>query len=590
MRKSLLFAVALVFGVGAMASAQVFAWPTDWSVAKPGQAVYGGQLVDSTISDFRTMNPFISAETISIDQIESDNVGLTKYNPVTGKIIPWMATGWTISNGGKTFVFDIRKGMKFSDGTPITSEDWITTWKIHTDKAVGSNGYDSFFISGKPIILKALGPYKLEADFPVISASALETMGFTPWPAHIFGPIYKKEGAAGIKNMWTLSTPPSQIVSPGPFIISGYRPGERAVFTRNKYFGEWNHDSQGNPLPYLNGVTYEILKDVNSQLASYLAGKIDVFIATTVAQVSQIKQASASGNLKANIVANASPVASSQFIVFNWNKAKDSFLQWAFRNVQFRRAMSELSDREGMVQLVFGGLGTPTYGSVYPVYKQWADPNTPKYSYDPQAAAKLLAEIGFTKRDSNGWLIYAGPNKAWQGKRLEFTLTTNSGNNQREQMAQIFQKSAKEIGVKVNFAPIDFNTLVGQLLATGDNRPFDAILIGLGSGSLAWPFGVNVLPCGTNLHMYNTSGTCLTPQETLMTALFYQGQETLSFEKRVKIGYQIQQVQAELQPIIYLVGPAWSPSWLDKVGGNHPKDALTSVWGQREIELTYIKK
>ncbi|MBF6593286.1 MAG: ABC transporter substrate-binding protein [Thermaceae bacterium] len=588
-KRWLILATLAVLGAG-LGQAQVFTWPQKWTVAKPGEATPGGVLVGSTISDFRTLNPFTTAEATNIPTIMANGVGLARYDPTTAQQIPWMSTGWTVSNNGLVFTFDIRKGMKFSDGQPITSKDFITTWKIQADEKVGSNAYDGWYIADKPIILKALGDYKLQATFPSISATALEQMSFTPWPDHIFGPVYAKEGADGIKKMWSLTTPPAQIVSAGPFVLSGYRPGERAEFKKNPYYGEWNKDEQGNPLPYLDGQTVLIVKDTNADLAAFLSGKTDTYAPSTVDQVSQVKQAIGAGNLKATLKVNASPVASSQFIVFNWNKADNPFLQMVFRNVSFRRAMSELTDRKAAVDLVYGGLGFPTYGSVYPVLKQWVDPNIPRYEYDPKAAAQLLASIGFRSKDKDGWLVYSGSDKQFQGKRLEFTLTTNTGNNQREQLAQLFAKTAKEAGVKVNFAPVDFNTLVGQLLAKGDNRPFDAILIGLSGGGLAWPFGQNVVPCGTNLHMYNKSGSCLTPQETLMTALYFKGNQTLDFKQRVQIGYQLQQTEAQLQPIIYIAGPAYNPAWNDRTGGNHPDSILTATWGSRETELTFIKK
>lgn len=244
---------------------------------------------------------------------------------------------------------------------------------------------------------------------------------------------------------------------------------------------------------------------MNAALAEFLAGNIDIFNPSTVDQISQIRQAVQQGRLDATIKVNASPVASSQFMVFNWNKASDPFKQSLFRSDKFRRAMSHLVNRQAVIDIVYGGLGIPMYSSVYPVLTQWINPKVPKYEYDPKQAAKLLAELGFTKKDREGYLVDS------KGRRIEFNLATNAGNTQREQIAKLIVDEAKKVGVKVNFQAIDFNTLVGQLLSSGPDRPFDAIIIGLTGGGLDWPFGSNVVPCKGNLHMWNKSGQCLDP-------------------------------------------------------------------------------
>ena len=518
MRKAVL--LVGILALAGVASAQTFVWPQKWTVAKPSEAKRGGTLRGYTISDYRTFNPFLTAEANSIPDLINP-YGLVRRDPTTGDWIPYMAESWTISPNKLEITFKIRKGMKWSDGRPITADDWIMTWRIHTDKAVGSNSYDSFFIDGKPIVLRKLDDYTIRFIYPKTDAEAFAIASFAPWPAHVFGPVYQKEGAEGIKKMWTLNEDPAKIVSAGPWVVESYRPGERVVLKRNPSFGEWNKDEAGNPLPYLDRYEIRIVKDVNAALAEFLAGNIDIFNPSTVDQISQIRQAVQQGRLDATIKVNASPVASSQFMVFNWNKASDPFKQSLFRSDKFRRAMSHLVNRQAVIDIVYGGLGIPMYSSVYPVLTQWINPKVPKYEYDPKQAAKLLAELGFTKKDREGYLVDS------KGRRIEFNLATNAGNTQREQIAKLIVDEAKKVGVKVNFQAIDFNTLVGQLLSSGPDRPFDAIIIGLTGGGLDWPFGSNVVPCKGNLHMWNKSGQCLDPRETLMEKLYYQGRTEL---------------------------------------------------------------
>lgn len=583
--KKALFVVAAMT-LASVASAAPFVWPAKWSADAPREAKRGGELRLSALSDYKTLNPFTTTEAGNIPALISNGSGLFTQDPTTDDFIPYMADGEAeISNGGRRIVVDIRKGMKFSDGQEMTADDWVTTWKIHTDKEVGSNSYSNFFLANKPITVKKLGTYRLQFDFPSVSSTAISRISYTPWPDHIFGKAYTAGGAEAIKKMWTLNTDPDTIVSPGMWVLDSYRVGERAILKRNPQWGEWNKDSAGAALPYLDRVSYTIVKDVNAGQAAFLAGQIDVPTSLTTAdQLSQIKRAIDGGQLKANLIPNVSPQASSTWITWTWNKSADPYKQKLFRDVRFRRAMSHLADRKAMVDLVYGGFGSPSYYSLYPIFeKAWAPATTPKYEYNLDQAAKLLSEIGYKKKDKDGWLVDA------QGRRLEFNLSTNAGNNQREGLMKIFADTAKKIGVKVNTQAIDFNVLVNQLTSTGADRPFDAILLGLSNGGNVWPFGTNVVPCSGNLHSYNTSGKCLTSQESLMDKLYYQGDAELNLAKRKAIGAQLLKVETELQPVVYLASPNAHVAFNTRLGGEYPRNLMDAYYGSRAQALTFIK-
>lgn len=565
-----------------------FVFPAAWFADAPSKAKAGGEFRDWSLSDFKTLNPFTTAEAGSLPDTMNP-YGLFRQDPTSDKFIPYMAEAMpVVSNGGKRFVVKIRQGMKFSDGKPITANDFVTTFNIHTDDSVGSNSFDTYFINGKAILLKKLDNYTLQFDFPQVSASAYSRMGgLIPWPDHIFGEVYRTKGSEGIKAMWGINADPKTIVSAGPWVLSSYQTGQRAVLTKNTYFGEWNKDAAGKPLPYLNTLSFRIVKDLNAGLAAYLAGQIDVFGASKADDLAQIKKAIDAGNLKATLVPNVSPQSTSSWIVFNWNKSGDPAKQKLFRDVRFRQAMSHIANRQAMIQLALGGLGSEVYTGVYPVFKNYQFDSTPKYKYDLAAASKLLAQMGYTKKNSAGYLTDSA------GKVLEFNLTTNSGNTVREQLGRIFADEAKKVGVKVNFTPIDFNTLVGQLLSKGPNRPFEAVLLNLSGGDNIWPYGNNVVPCGGNLHAFNVpnDGKCLTPEETQMTKLYYQGDQTLDDAARRKIGEQLSRAEALNQGFIYLVGTNYHVTFNSRLGGEYKRNLWDAYYGSREgsYATTYIK-
>jgi len=578
MKRVLLSLAALA--VVSMAAAQPFVWPNAWTAAEPGEAEFGGTYRSYAISDPRTFNPLISAEENDVVD-NADATTLIQQGPDSDAFIPYMAESFDVSEDGLVVTINVREGMKWSDGEDITAQDFYLTYLAETDPDVGSNGYDSWFIGDAQIEGELVDEYTLRFTFPSPDRTALPVLAIAPTPDHILGEIYREGGAEALKGAWGTEIDVADTVWATAMVPTEFVPGQRIVFERNPYFEAWNEDEQGNGLPYLDRYVVQIVESTDAALTLYLAGEIDAYSPANLDQVGVVNQAINNGDIDATLLPNVAPVASSQFIVFNWNLASDPVKQSLFRNIKFRQAMSHLVDRAAITDLVYGGSASPMWSNVYQVYDFWVNPDVPKFPYDPERAQQLLAEIGFDRTNDDGVLVDA------DGNELSFSLATNAGNAQREQLVQIFADAARQVGVEVEAQAIDFNLLVDQLLSTGEDRPFEAILIGLQGGNRVWPFGVNVIPCGTNLHMFNTSGECLSAQETLAEELYFQGRQTLDTDEAQQIGYRIQNALASLQAQIYTVSPLSHYSWLTDVGGEHPEGLINDALGVRELPLTF---
>lgn len=579
--KRILLAVGVLAALS-LASAQPFVWPSEWTVAEPGDAEYGGTYRSYQLDELRTFNPFVSAEANNAIVDMAEWQGLFDLDPATMAYIPYAVSDYEVSEDGTVFTMQIREGMLWSDGEPITAQDFYTSYLIHTDEDVGSNSYDSFFVGGELVQVEMLDEMSLRATFPSVDRGALNTLAIlTPAPDHVFGERYREGGAEAVTSMWGTETDPSELVVAGPFQPVQYTPGERMVFERNERFGEWNVDEEGNPLPYLDRYQEAIVESTDAALNLYVAGEIDSYAPGTLDEVGVVSQAINNGDIDATLLPNHSPTASSNFIVFNWNKASEPEKQRLFRSSTFRRAMSHLVDREAMVDLVYGGAAEPMWTNVYRLFSDWVSPDAARFPYDPERAAELLAELGYSQRNDDGVLVNR------DGDELSFRMVTNAGNSEREQILQIFADEARAIGVEVDAQPLDFSLLVDQLLATGDDRPFDAILIGLSGGDPNYPLGASIITCTGNLHAWNLSGQCLTPNETLAEELFYQGQRTLDTEEAQAIAHRIQNVLAEIQPLVFTVSPLAHFSWLNELGGEYPDDIINAYVGTRSVVLTY---
>ncbi|MEM7736052.1 MAG: ABC transporter substrate-binding protein [Deinococcota bacterium] len=495
--------------------------------------------------------------------------------------MPYAASSFEVSEDGTVIDVTLRDGLMWSDGTPITLDDYLLTYQIETDPELDGPHYDGWFIDDAPIMVEANGERGLRFTFPTADRIAFTIVGtHIPTPSQIFADVYAEGGADAVEAILGTETDPSELVFSAPWVLSEYVPDERLIFTRNPHFGEWNVDESGNPLPYISERS-EVIADQAAQLNLYLAGEIDVYAPANLDEVGAINVAALNGDIDATILENVSPSRSSSFYSFNWNLASDPFKESVFRDVRFRKAMSHLTDREAIVELVNGGAAAPAYSNVYQVLDFWYNPDVTKYEFDPEAALALLADMGFTEMNDDGFLIDA------EGNELGFTLATNAGNANREQTIQIIADTMREFGINVEPTTLDFNLLVDQLLSEGDDRPWESILLSLSGGSRDWPFGTNSYTCTGNLHMYNRSGECLTPEETRVEELFFEGRSTLDSARAQEISYELQDTFAALQPMVYTVSPLVHYSWLNEVGGNYPDELINSINGSRLTVLTF---
>ncbi len=584
--------LGVLFAVLSAAYAQPFVWRDAWSAdAAEVQAMLAdGEPAEMTLrvaslGGPRTFNRFISTESASSNTVvgieETLGAGLLTIDPITDDWVPYAASSFEVSEDGTVIDVTLRDGLMWSDGTPITLDDYLLTYQIETDPELDGPHYDGWFIDDEQIIVEATDERSLRFTFPTADRIAFTIVGtFIPTPSKIFADVYAEGGADAVEAILGTETDPSELIFSAPWILSEYVPDERLIFTRNPHFGAWNVDESGNPLPYISE-RREVIADQAAQLNLYLAGEIDIYSPANLDEVGAINVAELNGDIDATILENVSPSRSSSFYTFNWNLASDPFKESVFRDARFRKAMSHLTDREAIVELVNGGAAAPAYSNVYQVLDFWYNPDVTKYEFDPEAALALLAEMGFAETNDDGFLVDA------DGNELGFTLATNAGNANREQTIQIIADTMREFGVNVEPTTLDFNLLVDQLLSEGDDRPWESILISLSGGSRDWPFGTNSYTCTGNLHMYNRSNECMTPEEEQIQALFFEGRSTLDNDRAQEISYELQDTFASLQPMVYTVSPLVHFSWLDEVGGNYPDELINSINGSRLTVLTF---
>jgi peptide/nickel transport system substrate-binding protein len=546
--------------------------------------VRGGKLVVATFGDPKTFNPITANEKSSIDIGRFMFASLLGFDWTTQTVEPGLADFWTNAPDNRTWTFRLRKNLRWSDGAPLTADDVVFTWNdVVFNPKIDNVTRDTFVVAGKEFTVTKVDDLTIQVVTPEIYAPMLENFGGVPiLPRHI---LARSVADGSFTSAYGVDWKPADIVGSGPFRLKEYKPAQYTLLERNPYFCEV--DGHGRQLPYFDDVIYTVVPDMNAMALRFLSGESDVDEAVTPDQYGQFKQASASGRFRLD---EPGIGLETGFFFFNENTNVDAKtgrpfvdpkkLKW-FRNTKFRQACSYAVNREAIIQSIYSGRAIPNYGFVTPGNKKWFDPDTPKYPYDPAKALALLKEIGIEKRNGDDFLTDA------DGNKIEFVLNTNTGNGSREKTAMLIAADLNQLGFKVVFQPVEFNTLVNKIDVTYD---YDCVLISLGGSGTDPSSSMNVIESSGYTHQwFPREKTPSTGWEARLDQLMDAQMQTLDFNERKKDFNEAQEILAEQQPMIFTVTPYYYAAIRSDIGNVRPTplSSYRVTWNAEEL---YFKK
>jgi peptide/nickel transport system substrate-binding protein len=497
---------------------------------------YGGTMTGAFLSDPKTFNRILANETASTDVLSFMFDTLVESNGITTEIEPGLAKSWDISEDGKVWTFHLRKGVQWHDGHPFTADDVIFSLDVIFDESIRCNTRDVLKVDGQPLQYKKIDDYTVQFILPKPFAPMIWAMLFPIVPKHALEDAYK---AGKFNETWGVNTPPSQIIGTGPYMMVQYVPGQHIVFRRNPNY--WKVDAKNRVLPYISTFIYRIVENQDAQALLFQKGESD-FYTVRGTDVDQFMANAAKGDYT---VHNAGPNFGTLFITINQNRrhVPEPKLSW-FTNTKFRQAIAHAVDKASIARAAFGGHAVEQWAYESIAKGINSNPNVQKYPYDLKKAAELLAEAGF-KRGGDGYLCDA------RGNVVEFTITTNAGNKQREIVATLLAEDLRKLGMKVKFAPLDFNLLVSQLY-TGEG--WEVMVMGLTGGNPDPNSSANIWKSSGNLHMWNVGwDEPQTEWEARIDEIYEQAAITVDPEARRRLYYEAQEIIAEQVPMIYTV-------------------------------------
>jgi len=541
-------------------------------VNRPGSNREKDQILYTVVgSDPRTFNPILITDASS-GQLTSDLFeSLIQTNPITTLPEPRLAEKWDIAPDNKSITFHLHHDVKWFDGQPVTAHDVIFTLDVIYDPKVPNSLRPILTIDGKRIEAEAPDDYTVVMHLPRPFAPLLYSIGITVMPAHVLEAEWK---AGNYNHMWGINTAPDQLVGNGAYKMAHYTQGQVVNYVRNDAF--WMKDEHGGQLPRLHAQNVTIVPDQNAEYLRYLSGQIDIY-SPRPEEVFPLQQKEKELGIQ---VQKMGVDTGSLFFSFNRNPrhfvkgtVTNPKLTW-FTDLKFLQAMAHMIDKKSMIDLVFHGLAESAVADISPENKIFANPNLKDYNYDPKLAADILEGAGYH-------LAKPGVRTDPKGNRLEFDLTTNAGNHERDQMCTIFKQDLESLGIKVNYRPLEFTTLVDRLDSSFD---WDCILMGF-TGGVEPNDGANFYRSSGNLHIWNPNQpTPATPWEAEIDTLLDQGASEMDLSKRPQYYWRIQQILHDQLPILETVRQQRYASWRNSLENYQPK-----VWGTYRSEWMEFK-
>ena len=297
---------------------------------------------------------------------------------------PGCAERWEVSEDGMTWTFHLRKGLKWSDGKPLTAEDFrYGLLRLLDARNASPNAYMAYFLkNGEAFFNGKAGSEDVGIDVPddatlrlrlenpaPLMLDCLSFYAFAPARADVVG-----QDPRG----W--ATKPESLVSNGPFVLSEWKHNSELTLTKNPNY--WDADNVK-----IDKVRMVMITDSNTALAAFKAGKVDLLDRIPPQMTPQLIQ---SGEAK------VAPALGTAFCVFNVARAP-------FDDPRVRKAFTLAIDRRTMVEKVTLGGQKPAVAFIpYGIPGVGADRDfraeggtfLPERA-DPEAAKKLLAEAGY---------------------------------------------------------------------------------------------------------------------------------------------------------------------------------------------------
>jgi peptide/nickel transport system substrate-binding protein len=443
---------------------------------------------------------------------------LATRDPMSLDWKPLLAKSWKISDDGLKMTFELREGLHFSDGQPLTADDVVFTYDFVMNPKINAPRDRAYLERIKKV--EKNGPLEVTFYFGEPYFKSFETAANTPILAKHF---YEKFTPEDFNNSV------GYLLGSGPYKMEDattWKPGQFIQLVRNDRY--WGVQSAFNRILFKD---YTLDK---ARLAAFRNGDID-FLWCSADQYREMlgdaPMVQRTGHFNFD-----DPLGGYRYI--GWNESYNG-KPTVFADKRVRRAMTMLLNRPQMVQEIMYGYATIASGPFWPKSKQ-SDPNVKPLPYDVDQAQKLLAEAGY-KYDATDAVL-----KDSSGKPFRFKLTYPSGSSNYDRMVLFMKDAYAKVGIVMEPNALEWGSFTDLL----EKRSFEAVTLGWGAVLDDDPYQIfdsSQMVAGADDFISFKNPEC--------DRLIETARRTMDEKKRLDLWHQLHKLLNDEQPYTFLFFP-----------------------------------
>lgn len=544
-----------------------------FSGCKPDQALIQFKHTNNTVyvrlqGEPDKLNPLVTTNGYSRIVYERFFQSPLTFDPKTLEMVPLLAKSRpeikAITQGpyagGLSYTFELIPNAKWDNGQSVTAEDVVFTFKAIFNPKTNAEAYRSYFGSIKDIVIDPGNALKYTVytnEKYFLAEAAIGSMYIMP--AYLYDPkgllrnIPITQLADPVQAMALADSNPAlqqfadafnganfgnrkgYIAGSGPYQFDGWETGQRIRVTRKSNW--WGDALAGNNDAFValpDTIDFLIIPDPAAANSAVLDQTIDV---GTQLDSRDFKALQANPMVSERFNFHTPSVFQVLFISIN---TKDPMLS----DKRTRRALAHLQDIDTAIRDLYEGFGTRVIGPFHPS-RPYYHKDLPLIDFNVRKAKQLLKEAGWEDTNANGTL-----DKDINGERkeLELELLVTSSSKFSNDMALLYQETAKQAGVKINISSKAFPVIMAENLST---RKYQLYAGGFAADPTPddpkqlWHTSSNT-PSGTNRTGFGNAQT---------DALIDQIRTVLDENERNKLYRQLQEIIYDEQPMIFMFAP-----------------------------------
>ncbi|HMN11405.1 MAG TPA: ABC transporter substrate-binding protein [Bellilinea sp.] len=418
----------------APASAYPATEPAPSPEAAPASPQKGGKIVRAISTEPSTLDPnggAASGQNVLLPYLLDTLV----YRDLDNSYKPYLAESWKVAPNGMTYIFNLKPGILFHDGTPLNAAAVVFTYT----RAV-QEGSKSALVSA----LSSVEKIEAVSDTQVVFTLKRPSTTLLSALSNAYAGIISPAAVEKLGDKFGLSP-----VGSGPFMMKEWKPGETITLARFDSYAWPPAVVKNTGAPLIDELVFKIVPDATAVLTGFQAGEIDMLFVNQPAQFKALGKDKNATLVEANL---------HSLIYLGFNVAKPPF-----DNVDVRNAIAAAINKEEIVKLAVGGKGTAAFSPLPPTLPGFdaslAD-LAPKF--DLTTAAELLKKAGYEQQADQSWKNTAS------GEMLILEILTST-RPPNETIATIVQDQLSKLGVAVTIKALDSNA-VTELGNKGDYK------------------------------------------------------------------------------------------------------------------------